>query len=95
MKRKKEYPYYVIAKSPLDHSGYGGRGLYYGDQGQIVENKSAAAIFSTYGEAEEFANQHGIQLGDAVPYIARIWYRQDEIDSHWRLREAVDKVPKG
>jgi hypothetical protein len=86
-KRHEDQSYFVIAASPLPQSGYGGKGLYYDQKGEIISDKCKAATFITWEDAKEFADSHGIKL-NGVPYIAKVWFLESEVERPHQYRDS-------
>ena len=96
VKRKnKEQAYFVIAASVLPRPGTGGgyEGSFYGRNGERVREKYKAAIFLTWDEAKEFADKRGIELGQAIPYIERVYFTEHEMNMLWRYEESMTDSP--
>lgn len=69
--------YYVIFAGPEQ---YKGRSRYISKEGDIADLKVSAARFVTFGDAQEFAEKHGIKLNDVTRYIGIEYFTKHDLE---------------
>jgi hypothetical protein len=78
MAKQKKYRPYIIRARPVDQGGGAGN-MYYASDATVTPSRRRAAKFVARGDADDFAKQHGIDLGGAS-YIDQEEFSDSEVE---------------